>query len=91
MRYAIKLPPDCGIDVRMIVAVNVCPDRRIAVDVLTALAVAQNCTVALDLNQRLISRCAPFGHVSEGMPDEPLVPIDQFVGVPLTHERLAPR
>jgi hypothetical protein len=91
VRYVVELPPDCRIDVRMVVAVNVRPDRRIAIDVFAALAVAQERTASLDQNQRLIPKCAPFGHISERMPDEPLVPFDQLVGVPLSHARLAPR
>jgi hypothetical protein len=71
----------------MIVAVNVGPDRRIAVDVFAAPAVAQERSVALDQNQRLMTRSTPFGHISERMPDEPLVSGNQFGRVPLGHVR----
>ncbi len=71
----------------MIVAVNVRPDRRVAVNVLAATAVAQQRAVPLDQNQRLMVRSAPFRHVREWMPDEPLVRLDQR----FTHFLLAPR
>ena len=87
MRHALQLFPKRGVDMRMIMAVNICPDRRIPVDVFAAAAIPQNRAVPFHQNERLVFRGAPFAHVRERMPDELFVGVNQLVGVPVTHER----
>src|SRR4030081_2823536 len=72
----------------MIVAVDVCPNRRIPVDVFAATAVAQNRAMSFDQNQRFMIGCAPIAHVREWMPDKLLVSINQRLCVPFAHRIL---
>src|SRR5437870_4194701 len=84
----IELSPKGCVDVRMIMPVNVRPDRRIPVNVLSALAVTQNGATSFDEHQRLMLWCAPVAHIREGVPNVLLVCSNQCLRVPLAHEPL---
>ena len=60
-------------DSRVPVAVDICPDRGIAVDILAAAAVPENCSIAFDEDDRRMLIRAPCFHLGEGMPAMGLV------------------
>src|SRR5213082_3044521 len=80
-----QLLANCPIDPRMIMPVNICPDRRVPVDVFATTAVAQERAVPLDNHDWFMLRRAPFRHVSEGVPNKLFVCGNQFFGVPVGH------
>src|SRR2546423_4857442 len=80
-----QLLANCQIDSRMIMPVNICPDRRVPVDVFATTAVAQERAVPLDNHDWCMLRRAPFRHVSEGVPNKLFVCGNQFFGVPVGH------
>src|SRR6266550_5068671 len=80
-----QLLANCPIDPRMIVPVNICPDRRVPVDVFAAAAVAESRAVPFDNHDWFMLRRAPFRHVSERMPDKLFVRSDQILRIPITH------
>src|SRR5205814_4728000 len=80
-----QLLANCPIDPRMIMPVNICPDRRVSVDVFATTAVAQERAVPLDNHDWCMLRRAPFRHVSEGVPNKLFVCGNQFFGVPVGH------
>src|SRR5215467_6546590 len=85
MRHAIELPTNGCIDVRMVVAMDIGPDRRIAIDVFAATAIPQNCSMSLDQKERLMPWGAPFPHVGEWMPNKALVGLNQLFRIPFSH------
>ena len=68
MRHLIELAFDGGVNFRMPVAMNVRPDRGIAVDVFTTMDVSKDCSLALNEHERFVLRRAPCLHLGEGMP-----------------------
>src|SRR6476646_3178802 len=80
-----QLLANCPIDPRMIVPVNICPDRGVPVDVFSTTAVAQERAVPLDNHDWFMLRRAPFRHVSKGVPNKLFVRGNQFFSVPIAH------
>ena len=64
----------------MPVSVQIRPDRRIAVDILATLAVAQERALALDEHQRFVIRRAPVGVLGERMPAVRLIGRGEIAG-----------
>lgn len=69
MRYPLQLVSDCLVQDRMIVAMDVRPDRRIAVQVASAKAVFEPRAAPRDQNKRLVPGRNPVCHLRERVPD----------------------
>ena len=69
MSDPIELAFNGGVDCGMAVTVNICPDGGIAIDVLAALPVPENCAAALNEHERVVLWGAPGPHLSKGMPE----------------------
>ena len=85
MSHAVKLIADCPVDHRVGVSVNICPDRRVAIKVLPAEAVAKNGPGPFDKDERIAR--APVPHLSEWVPGMGLVPGRQRIGMPNVSHR----
>ena len=77
MRDPVELVADGGNDFRVPVAVDICPDRGISVEVFAAAAVPEDRPFAFDQNDRLMLIRAPRLHLGEGMPCMRFVPLHQ--------------
>ena len=69
MRYPFQLVPDCLVQDRMIVTVDIRPDGRIAVQVASAKAVFEPCAASGGQNKRLVPGRNPVCHLREWVPD----------------------
>ena len=72
----------------MAMAVNIRPDRGIAVEVAAALAVFEHRALAAHEHERMVIRFAPIAHGREGMPEVRLVERLQLRRVPNISHRL---
>ena len=77
MRDPVELVADGRSDFRVPVPVDICPDRRISVEVFAAAAVPEDRPLAFDQNDRLMLVRAPLFHLGEGMPCVRFVPRHQ--------------
>ena len=77
MRHAVELVANRAIDCWMRVAMDVCPNRGVAVQVAAALAVLQPTALASHQDKRRVVFRAPFLHRCEGVPKVLLVALDQ--------------
>ena len=88
MGDAVKLIADGLIDRRVGMAVDIGPDRGIAIEVATALAVLENGAFASNENEWVVVRFAPVAHRREGMPEVRLVEHLQLRRIPnISHRR----
>jgi hypothetical protein len=69
MGDAVELIADGMIDRRVGVAVDIRPDRGIAIQVATPLAVLEHGAFASNENEWVVVRFAPVAHRREGMPE----------------------
>ena len=83
----VKLLENGSIDPGMIMAMNIRPNSRIAVEVFASLGVAQDCAPAFDDYQRFVLWRAPFRHICEWMPDERFVRGHEIPAGPISHCR----
>jgi hypothetical protein len=74
-------------DFRVPVTMDICPDRRISVDVFSAAAVPQDRPFSFDQNERLMPFRAPLHHLGERMPAMGLVQSGQGFRVPNVSHR----
>ncbi len=77
MRDFFKLSLDRRVDSGMIVAVQICPNRRIRVEIFTSANVVQHRAFARDNDNRLAFQ--PVAHLGEGMPDELVIKFGERV------------
>ena len=77
VRDFFELLLNCRVDLRMIVAVQICPNRRIRVEIFASTQVAQNRAFARDDDRRFAFQ--PVTHLGEGMPDELVIKFGELV------------
>jgi len=82
MGDAVELAFDGGVDGRMAVAVDVCPDRGVSIKELPPATVAKDGPVTFDKDERIVPVGAPGLHLRERMPGVGLVPGSDLVGIP---------
>ena len=88
MGDAVKLISDGLIDRWVGMAVDIGPDRGIAIEVMTAFAVLEHGAFAANENERVVVRFAPVAHRGEGMPEVHLVERLQSRRIPnISHRR----
>ena len=63
----------------MVMTMDICPDRRIAIDVFTTVTVPKDRALALDQHDRFVIGRAPCLHLRKGMPDVPLFSGDEGI------------
>ena len=63
----------------MVVTMDVCPDRRIAIDVFTTVTVPKNGALALDQHDGFVIGRTPCLHLRKGVPNVPLFSGDEGV------------
>ena len=72
-----KLPPDGGVDFRMVVPVQIRPDGGIGIEILTAVRIPQHCAAPLHDEDRLALQ--PIPHLGEWVPDVSVIEFGQLV------------
>ena len=77
MRDFLELPLDCRVNLWMIVAVQIRPNRRICVEILASLRVAQDRAFARDDDHPFALQ--PVTHLGERMPDVLVIKLDELV------------
>ena len=82
MGDVVELIADGLIDRRVGMAVDIRPDRGIAIEVAAALAVFEHGAFAAHENERVVFRFAPVAHRREGMPEVRLVERLQLRRIP---------
>ena len=88
MGDVVKLIANGLIDRRVGMAVDIGPDRGIAIEVATALAVLEHGAFAANENERAVVRFAPVAHRREGMPEVRFVERLQLRRIPnISHRR----
>ena len=88
MGDAVELLADRAGDGGVGVAMDIRPDRGIAVDVAAAFAVLEHRALAAHEDKRVVVRFAPIAHGSEGMPKVRFVERLQLRRVPnISHQR----
>jgi hypothetical protein len=68
VRDPVELVPDGLVDFRAPVAVQIGPDRGVAIEVLAPILRLQHCAVPLDDDHRRVRGGIPVAHLREGMP-----------------------
>lgn len=79
MRHLVQLFPDRLIQDRMTVAMDVRPDRRVAIEVASAETIFQPRSAPGNQHERLVIGGNPVAHLRERMPDMRFVELDQGV------------
>ena len=69
MRHALQLFADCAIQERVVMPMNVGPDRGVTIQVPPAETVFEPCTAPGGQEKRLVLRRNPICHLREGVPD----------------------
>ena len=88
MGDVVELIADGLIDRRVGMAVDIGPDRGIAIQVATAFAVLEHGAFASNENEWMVVRFAPVAHRGERMPEVRLVERLQFRRIPnISHHR----
>jgi hypothetical protein len=77
MRDFFELLFDRSVDLGVIVAVQIRPNRRIRVEIFTSANVVQHRAFAGDNDNRLVLQ--PVAHLGEGMPDELVIEFGELV------------
>ena len=80
VRHAVQLPADRLVELRVAVAVDVAPQAADAVQIAVPVDVEQRTPFGPLDHQRLV-----FGHLGEGVPDDPAVPVSELVGSRVGH------
>lgn len=81
MRHLVELGFDCRIDGGMVVSVDVCPDRGVAIDVFATVPIPEDCALSFDENDWIVIGRAPRLHLRKGMPDVALFSGDERIGI----------
>jgi hypothetical protein len=77
MRHLVQLLPDRLIQDRMIVPVDVGPDRRVAIQVACAETIFQPRSAPGHQHEWLVIGCNPVAHLRERMPDMRFVELNE--------------
>jgi len=81
MRHLVELGFDCRIDGGMVVSVDVCPDRGVAIDVFATVPVPKDCALSFDEHDGIVIGRTPCFHLRKGMPDVALFSGDERIGI----------
>ena len=81
---------DGGIDVGMVMTMNVGPDRRITVDVFAAAAVSQQRPLSFNEHDWFVISRTPPRHRGKWMPNIFLVGLNEVLRVPFIHCVIGP-
>ena len=77
MSHAVELRFDGGVDLRVIVPMDVCPDGGVAIKIFISMLIMKVASIPLHQHERIMLRCAPLAHGREGMPQMGFVEFDE--------------
>ena len=81
MSDLVQLQFERCIDRRVAMPMNICPNRRVTVEVTPAAAIFQPRTFTRDKQQRLVTFGHPVTHLRKWMPDKRLIERHKIVGI----------
>ena len=79
MCYFVELRLNGRVYGGMVVTMDICPDRRIAIDVFTTVTIPKDRALALDQDDRFVIEGAPCLHLRKWVPDVPLFSDDEGI------------